>query len=136
MITGGCLCGGVRYAIAQARASIQLCHCESCRRAQGTAFAANLPVAASDFQWRAGESLLRDYESSPGKHRLFCGRCGSPLISRRDDTPNAVRVRAGTLDADPLLRPASHAFVAQAAPWLAAGPDLPVYPGARPPDTD
>jgi hypothetical protein len=132
MITGGCLCAGVRYAIHAAPSELQICHCRSCRKAQGGPLAANMPVAAADFELRSGADLLRDYESSPGKHRLFCRVCGSPIISRRDDAPEAVRVRAGTLDGDPGARPASQAFVADAAPWWPVDTGLPAYAGARP----
>lgn len=132
MITGGCLCRGVRYAIHRAPDEIQVCHCQSCRKAQGGPLAANLPVATADFELLGGADLLRDYESAPGKHRLFCGVCGSPIISRRDDKPDAVRVRAGTLDDDPGVRPASQAFVADAAPWWPVDPDLPACDGPRP----
>ena len=132
MITGGCLCGGVRYAIHRAADDIQICHCQRCRKAQGGPLAANLPVAAADFELLDGAELLRDYESTPGKHRLFCRVCGSPIISRRDASPDAVRVRAGTLDDDPGVRPASQAFVSEAAPWWPIASDLPAYAGRRP----
>ena len=85
MITGGCLCGGVRYAIHGAVDEIQLCHCRSCRKAQGGPLASNVPVATRDFELIDGAERLRDYESSPGKHRLFCSVCGSPIISRHDE---------------------------------------------------
>ena len=132
MITGGCLCGGVRYAIHAAVDEIQLCHCRSCRKAQGGPLASNVPVATRDFELIDGAERLRDYESSPGKHRLFCSGCGSPIISRRDDRPEAVRVRAGTLDGDPGARPVSQAYVGEAAPWWTVDEDLPCHVGPRP----
>ena len=132
MITGGCLCGGVRYAIRGPVDEIQLCHCRSCRKAQGGPLASNLPVATRDFELHDEAGLLRDYESSPGKHRLFCSGCGSPIISRHDDRPEAVRVRAGTLDQDPGVRPTQQAYVADAAPWWPVDPELPAHAGPRP----
>ncbi|MES1950758.1 glutathione-dependent formaldehyde-activating protein [Salinisphaera sp. S4-8] len=131
MIEGGCLCGAVRYAIAGALADIQVCHCRSCQKAQGTAFATNIPVARDCFEWRRGQAEICDYESSPGKHRLFCGRCGSPLISRRDDAPDAARVRAGTLDAPVHARIASQAFVAETPCWWPPAADVVCFDGAR-----
>ena len=132
MIEGGCLCGGVRYAITGALADVQVCHCQSCQKAQGGPFATNIPVDRACFEWRRGEAQIRDYESSPGKHRLFCGRCGSPLISRRDAMPQAVRVRAGTLDHAPEAHIASQAFTAQAVPWWPPRADAPCFAGPRP----
>ena len=132
MQTGSCLCGAVKYEIAGALALIQLCHCSMCRRASGTAFAANLPVRAADFRIVAGEASLKAYESHPGKQRLFCGACGSPIISRSRGDPGMVRVRAGTLDDPAPTHAAFHLHVASKASWLPIADDLPQYPAARP----
>ena len=50
---------------------------------------------------------IKEYESSPGKIRAFCGVCGSPVYSRRPDTPDMMRLRGGliiNLPAPALLR--------------------------------
>jgi hypothetical protein len=133
MQTGGCLCGAVRYEIAGPLAGVQLCHCSQCRRASGSAFAANMPVRAEDFRITSGEGgALKAFESSPGKQRVFCGACGSPIISRSAGDPGWVRVRAGTLDEPADTSAAFHFHVASKAGWLAITDDLPQYPGARP----
>ena len=132
MIEGGCLCGAVRYAITGPLADIQVCHCHSCQKAQGGPFATNIPVDRSCFEWLGGQAHIRSHESSPGKHHLFCGCCGSPLISRRDDAPQTVRVRAGTLDRAPAVRIAVHAFTAEAVPWWHSGDKAPRFAGPRP----
>jgi hypothetical protein len=73
---------------------IQVCHCMQCRKAQGGAFAAVIPVAVSAFHLLSAEHLLKSHESSPGKQRVFCACCGSPIY-RRPSLPSVVRVRAG-----------------------------------------
>ncbi|GAC1622788.1 MAG: GFA family protein [Nevskia sp.] len=95
---GGCLCGGVRFTIEGPLAAIQICHCSQCRKAQGGPFATNIPVAAGALRFVQGRELLQEFESSPGKFRVFCRRCGSPMLSRRTALPDVLRVRAGTLD--------------------------------------
>lgn len=132
-LTGGCLCGGVRYRIDTQPAAIQLCHCRQCRKAQGSAFAANLPVPAADFHLEAGSEWLRAWSASPGKQRVFCGRCGSPLYSVNERVPGVVRVRAGTVDDGLAARPALHFHVASKAAWWTIDDDLPQHPGAIPP---
>ncbi|HEX3916075.1 MAG TPA: GFA family protein [Caulobacteraceae bacterium] len=132
MQTGSCLCGAVTYEIAGELPPVQLCHCAMCRRASGAGFATNMAVATADFRVTAGADRLKSYASSPGKERLFCADCGSPIISRTDAAPGMVRVRAGTL-ADPAdTRPAFHFHVASKASWLPITDDLPQYPGDRP----
>ena len=132
MHTGSCLCGAVRFEIAGDLAPIQLCHCSMCRRASGTAFASNMPVRAEDFRIVSGADRLKIYESKPGKERLFCANCGSPIISRSAGDPEMVRVRVGTVD-EPVNAPlAFHFHVASKASWAPIADDLPQYPAARP----
>ncbi len=117
MITGTCLCRGVRFEIEATPGPVAICHCEDCRKAQGSAFAVNAPVPRRALRFTAGEDLLASYESSPGKHRVFCSRCGSPVVSRSDDDPGTLRIRLGTIDGDPGARPAVHGWTSGKAVW-------------------
>ena len=93
MITGRCLCEGVRFEISGEIGSPSLCHCSLCRHASGSAFAVNAGVASAAFRVTAGPDLIREYESSPGHFRAFCSRCGSPLYSRMHAHPDFRRIR-------------------------------------------
>ncbi|KAF0807617.1 glutathione-dependent formaldehyde-activating protein [Alcanivorax xiamenensis] len=132
MYTGQCLCGGVRFRIEGELAPVQVCHCSQCRHAQGTPFATNIPVPTDAFHLDAGEDLLKGFESTPGKERVFCGHCGSPLFSRRADLPEVVRIRAGLINGPLDVRPAWHAFTASKADWWSINDDLPCYPEGYP----
>lgn len=129
MHTGSCLCNGIRFEIDGELAPIQICHCQQCRKAQGTPFASNIPVAVSSFRLNAGADLLSEFESSPGKKRVFCSRCGSPLFSRRDSLPEVIRIRAGIIDGVLGTKPAAHFHVGSKADWWEINDDLPAFPG-------
>lgn len=129
---GGCLCGGVRYEVTGPLAPVQLCHCGQCRKAQGGPFGANTPVAAAAFRLVQGQELLREFRASPGKRRVFCATCGGPIFSQRDDAPETLRLRAGTLDDGADLTLGFHIQTASKAPWWPIADDLPAYPGAGP----
>jgi hypothetical protein len=58
---------------------VRLCHCDLCRRANGTAFSANARIPLERYRVIKGEDLISEYESSPGARRCFCSRCGSPV---------------------------------------------------------
>jgi len=138
-IAGSCLCGAARYEISQTPRAAELCHCSMCRKAHGTAFSANAEVESASFRWLAGDELLSEFASSPERRRVFCSRCGSPLVIRRLDHPATLVVSLGTLDSDPGARPSRHVFVDSKAPWEEIGGDLPrfrVYPGFEPEDPD
>jgi hypothetical protein len=134
MIEGGCLCGGVRYRVTGKLGPAGLCHCQQCRRASGSAFAANAPVRTKYFELLSGNDLVTDYESSPGKFRAFCRRCGSPVWSRRTSEPDLLNLRLGSLDGDPERRPLAHVWVDSKAPWHEITDALPQYPEGLPPE--
>ena len=98
-----------------------------CRKATGTAFATNTPINAADFKLVTGESLLSEFESTPNVFRVFCKNCGSPLYSRRTQTPEVIRLRIGTLDSAIDDKPTAHVFVASKADWYEISDDLPQY---------
>lgn len=128
---GGCLCGGVRFTLEGELQPIQLCYCLQCRKAQGGPMASNIPVTTTAFKLLSGAELLRQFESSPGKQRVFCGRCGSPVYSRRASLPEVLRIRAGLLDQPLPVRPSQHAYVNDSANWWTiADDDLPRFPQA------
>ena len=125
--TGSCLCGGVRFRIEQPLAPIQVCHCTQCRKAQGTPFATNIPVAAAAFRLEQGGELLTEFESSPGKLRVFCRRCGSPVYSRRTTLPEVLRLRAGLLDEPVQATLQAHCHVASKSSWWPIDDTLPQF---------
>ena len=95
---------------------------------QCTALVTNIPVEEGALRWISGNAQLKDYESSPGKHRLFCGECGSPVYSRLDSKPGWVRIRAGLLNEPLATRPAFHIYTDSACNWWSIDDDLPQYP--------
>ena len=128
MHTGSCLCGAIRFRISSALAPIELCHCQQCRKAQGTAFAANSPIEKSAFHLDSGQSELAEFESTPGKKRVFCRRCGSPIYSSRDSLPAVLRIRTGLIDEPVAARPVAHMHVASACSWWPITDSLPQFP--------
>ena len=68
---------------------------------------------------QAGQEALGSYESSPGKLRHFCTRCGSQLVAERAGQPHVI-VRVATLDDDPGVSPQQHIWCSHDRPWLAS----------------
>ena len=116
-LTGGCLCGGVRYEVTAQPLSVGYCHCTRCQRRTGTAASAQARLAPDSFRVVQGEELVRAYAPPDGFHKCFCSNCGSALWSKDPASDAVMSVRLGSFDGDPGLRPTFHAFVAYAAPW-------------------
>jgi len=126
MLKGSCLCGAITYESGDLVAPIVNCHCETCRKAHGAAFASVGRVTRNEFRWVSGEERLRQFESSPGKLRHFCSECGSHLMAERVDQP-VVLLRLGCLDSDPHAHPALHIWTSDASAWHEIHDDLPQY---------
>jgi hypothetical protein len=129
-LTGGCLCGGVRYEVAEPLVSATYCHCTRCQRRTGSAAAASARIAPGSLRILSGEGLVKAYDPGGGGFlKEFCSSCGGALWSRSPSDPEIVAVRLGTFDGDPGIRPQQRQFVAYAAPWEPIPDDgLPRFP--------
>ena len=131
MIHGACLCGGVRFEIARAVGPFELCHCQRCRKASGSAFAALVGVEAADYRLLAGAELIASFDAPilrapPAYRSSFCRRCGSP-VPNPDPQADWFEIPAGLLEGELGLAPDKHIFVEHRAPWFEIADALPRF---------
>jgi hypothetical protein len=128
-LTGGCLCGQVRFEVDGDAGPFFLCHCSHCRRDTGSAHAANLFVAPGQLDWLAGQERVTRFDLPGTRHtRCFCSTCGSALPYVRPGGAGLV-VPAGSLHGPVGLRPTAHIFAASRADWDHALEQLPFFDG-------
>jgi hypothetical protein len=132
MIKGSCLCGGVQYEYDGELQEVVVCHCNMCKRAQGTPFVTNSPIKLDLFRIVAGDDLLKSYFSSEQKRRVFCANCGSPIFSQRTDMPETIRLRVGTVTSGKIPSPSYQIFCESMADWFEMSADLPKYQQRKP----
>jgi hypothetical protein len=131
-LTGGCLCGGVRFELDEVPVAAGWCHCTRCRRRTGTSGSVQAQIVPGSLRVLQGEELLRAYEPADGFAKVFCSACGSSMWSRHPTDPGRISVRLGVFDGDPGIRPSYRQFVAYAAPWDPLPDDgLPRFPERR-----
>ena len=134
-LTGGCLCGAVRYRVRDEAIVTTLCHCSLCRRAAGAPVAAWAMFPEDAFALESGG--FTTYASSPGVERGFCGRCGTTLSFRADFLPGLIDLTIASFDEPERLPPMLHMWERKRLPWLVLGDDLPrhaelpPFPGAE-----
>ena len=134
-ITGGCLCGAVRFAIeADAPLGVRQCWCRVCQylgAGSGTVNAIFLKESLTV------SGPLTDYvntaDSGSVMHRKFCARCGTPVFSEAEPRPHLVILRVGALDDPDLARPQSIIWTKSAPEWACFDPSLPQADGQAPP---
>jgi hypothetical protein len=118
VLTGGCLCGGVRFTLARPPETAGYCHCTRCQKRTGGGSSVQARVDGTAFTITEGEALVRAWRHPDGGfEKGFCGVCGSHLFSRDPDDASQVSIRLAAFDGDPGIRPSWHAFVAYAPEW-------------------
>jgi hypothetical protein len=124
-LTGGCLCGAVRYRITAAAVEALYCHCGMCRRAHGAPVVAWLTVPLSGFVVTAGNPAA--YRSSARAWRHFCGNCGTPLTWREAEDPKFVDISIASLDHPEAAEPTLHLWAESRIAWFDTADDRPRY---------
>lgn len=119
-LTGGCLCGQVRFETSGQPYRVGVCHCMDCRKHHGALFhtSAIFPQDAVTVEGETGQYA--------GRH--FCPRCGSPVFARSGDE---IEVNVGSLDEPNQFTPTYELWTIRREAWL---PPLPFdrhYPRDR-----
>ena len=121
-ITGGCLCGNIRYTIKSEPKMVAQCHCKNCQRQSGSAFSVNLMLPTSDLDLVGKLKAYEDRETNSRKpvYRCFCPECGSPIKSDVASVEGYVFVKAGTLDdlTWAWLKPTTQIYCESRQPWV------------------
>ncbi len=122
-LTGGCLCGAVRFELSPPIRDVIICHCRQCAQWTGYAVAATA-VAAGNFKLVSGGDVLKWYASSVQAERGFCSVCGSSLLWKPTDG-SQLSVLAGSLEPPTGLSVSAHIFVANRSDYYVIVDDAP-----------
>jgi hypothetical protein len=129
-VTGGCLCGAVRYESKEPPTGGGYCHCRICQRSGGGLFNASVSVPGPAFRFTKGKP--RYYRASSFAKRGFCVECGSPIVFFYEGNPH-VWIKIGSLDHPedwPMTKEAAwgrstHAHTDSKIPWYEIRDGLP-----------
>lgn len=119
------MCGAITFEAQGAPNWSGHCHCHSCRRNTGAAFATFVGWPVEAFSYVQGTP--RVFNSSPGVKRSFCSDCGTPLTYESDRFPGEVHAYISTHDDPDAFLPEFHVFVSDAISWLHVEDGLPRY---------
>lgn len=125
--SGGCLCGAVRYVARGAPLWSAHCHCESCRRATGSAMATYVGYRRNRVTQLGAAPA--SFASSPGVVRRFCGTCGTPISYEGERWPEEVHLFLCTFDDPESVQPQGHVYTAEQLSWLELADGLPRHAG-------
>ncbi len=128
-MTGGCMCGSVRYETSGEPFAVTHCHCESCRKHNGGPVVTLAGFKDDQVIFSGDERMI--YESSKGVGRAFCGKCGTPLTWEGDggELGPIFEMHISTFDNPDTLVPTAHAFSPERISWFDIADNLPRYEG-------
>jgi hypothetical protein len=122
-LTGGCLCGAVRYETTGSPAWAGHCHCSLCRRSSGAAYVSWFVVPSATFKFTQGQSAL--YASSERARRGHCAICGTQLVFLSNRRPENTAITIASLDHPGAVQAKEHIFWDDRVPSLSETDDLP-----------
>jgi len=134
-LTGGCLCGAIRYTVDAEVTGLRACHCKNCQKHSGTGGTVNAVVPTGQFRITKGApKRYQDSATQSGRtlSRHFCAECGSSIYSQRNPDPGFVVVRAGSLDDSSGMKITSDIWTSTAPPWAYIDPSSERHPGNMP----
>lgn len=131
-LTGGCMCGAVRYKLKSDPFDPGWCNCRTCQLNSGAPAMAFASVLKDDCHVTQGAASLRKVRTSSFGERTFCGECGTPLHVHVEHQPDRLDFSLATLDDPGAITPEWHIFWSSRVTWFDPGDDLPKYDRFRP----
>jgi hypothetical protein len=124
-VSGGCMCGAVRYEISGEPRRMVNCHCDDCRKNTGAAFATNILFDEGDVRVIQGEMCAFEHQSDAGNTKIkqFCPTCGSQLFSTTVGRP-AVAVKVGSMDDAGFVQPTANFYCERALSYVDLSGDV------------
>ena len=130
-LTGGCLCGAIRFEADEQPQWIRHCHCVMCRKVSGSAFLTGLIFRAGAIHWTGKPE---SYESSPGFLRTFCSKCGSSLTNEIVHVSDKLYLLLGSFDDPSKIKiddNVDHVFSERELEWLHTDDQFPRSEGEK-----
>jgi len=118
-LTGGCLCGKIRYEVRTPPRTIAVCHCTICQARTGSAFSMSVPVLREGFVLTEGATITRDLPGGSGalSTQHFCEHCLVRTHSEPHALPTLTFLRPGTLDDRSWIKPVAQLWTQSSYPW-------------------
>ena len=133
-ITGGCLCGKVRYSADVEPLFTGICHCRNCQKESGGAFAIVVGVPQPSLTVQGQVKTYADKgDSGKAMYRRFCPDCGSTMMDEGEAMPGVTMIQVGTLDDSSWVKPTMEIYCDSAQPWVRLGDDMARFPKMPPP---
>ena len=133
-LSGGCLCGSIRYTILQQPILAYTCNCRFCQKDTGTAYRSALAILNENVELIGKDFSVYTYKSVEHGRELyknFCPDCGTTISLKTERFPARQVIMIGTLDDPSQIELSTHMFAEEAFDWVEFPKDHVVYPRHR-----
>ena len=133
-LSGGCLCGSIRYTILQQPILAYTCNCRFCQKDTGTAYRSALAILNKNVELIGKDFSVYTYKSVEHGRELyknFCPDCGTTISLKTERFPERQVIMIGTLDDPSQIELSTHMFAEEAFDWVEFPKDHVVYPRHR-----
>ena len=133
-LSGGCLCGSIRYTILQQPILAYTCNCRFCQKDTGTAYRSALAILNENVELIGKDFSVYTYKSVEHGRELyknFCPDCGTTISLKTERFPERQVIMIGTLDDPSQIELSTHMFAEEAFDWVEFPKDHVVYPSHR-----
>ena len=118
-LTGGCICGQVKYQIIDKPLFTQACHCKDCKVLTGSSYVVNSSILENTLIVEGEVSSTELKAGSGASYKTyFCTKCGNYVYADYDSAVGRLTVRTKTLDNSEKFPPQVHIFTKDKDPWL------------------
>lgn len=126
-IEGSCHCGTVNFKLTDNPKLSINCHCDDCKKRNGSAFSTYIAVSEKDLNITTGSDDIQKYEIPNVGIKYFCIKCGSPIYNRNLRFPGLYMMFYGSFFNQKTLSPSYNVFCSSMHGWVNQLSNLPSF---------
>ncbi len=113
---GHCLCKQVHFSVSDDIVTVVNCHCNLCRKMNGSAFSTYVVVQEPQFHLLSGE--VKSVQVSENASKQYCQHCGTPVYNKNPKLPGLTIVYLGAIDCGVNLTPVMNIYCESQLNWV------------------
>lgn len=126
-----CHCGSVQCTFKLPTTAVVQCHCNNCRKLQGSDYSSWVAVNTEQFSIDEGQQYLTEYRTNEGSSKNFCALCGSAIycINNKHFAKHKLLPLGSVDNYSVALKPLMQVYTQDKAQWLQLHDDIPLATG-------
>lgn len=113
-----CRCGQLSATATGTPVRISVCHCLSCQKRSGSAFAAQVRFPAAQVTTSGEAKTFTATGENGAAHFHFCPDCGSTVFFTNDSAPDTIAIALGAFDDPYFVVPTISVWETRQHEWL------------------